>query len=348
MRSMLAGLCILLSSFSAFAIENLFEGNSTTSIGNASLGEQPAGLAWLSSKWSFSASATALEQKSYEISKTPMQGDRTPLMIRPMYIATGKGTSWGGFNFQVTNYDVDLRSSANIDDGTTSTNSELRSQFTQLQAALGFGLLLNKHWSLGWALNYGKYTQEGYTISKVQGPNDLMIFSRTHITGENLSTRMGTIMDLDNFRLGISILSADVRMSSKGSNVNSTLNGTTGVFSETTTALEIDTDKTWGIDVGVRLGRMGSAVYLADFFRTNGSHRPTVGYEYRGEWGLWATSLSYQDANQVKNYKWIAGLIQKSENFDWGIGPSIEINSGPENYVNSKTFSLLYASEIRF
>lgn len=343
------GLCTL-APRSSVAIEHLFEGDNVTPIGTISIAEQPAGLAWIGSKWSFSASASSLNKTYYEVQETGFDNEDTPLSIKPLYVATGKGTSWGGWVLHLQNSEFDFRSKARTSSGGIESTADLRTKINGLTATLAAGLRLSPHWSLGWGARLVQLQQESLVIGKsFDGTNTTLTVQQSNYQAASYALTMGAVMDYPSVRLGLSLQTPNQLLSETGETTGKTLSTNGGNYSESKANYALGRDQDWRVNAGVRLGREGSTVLLSDAYTSRGDHQPTVGWEYRGQEYLWALSTSYRYFQGSTNLRFVAGMVSKSENFDWGFGPSYEVDErSDQGAINSKSWNLLYATEIRY
>ncbi|MFN7728202.1 MAG: hypothetical protein ACK5P7_03515 [Bdellovibrio sp.] len=349
-RKLLLAHFFLLFSLPSIAIEHLFEGDKVTPIGTISIADQPAGLAWVPSKWNFSATASALSKTYYEVQDSSFQNQDSPLAIKPLYVATGHGQPWGGWVLHLENVDVDFRSQASANTGGTSTDADVRAKVSRLNATLAAGLRISEHWSLGWGTRLIQTQAEAMVIStSTIGADKTLSVQQGSYQGLNYALSMGAIMEYPNLRLGLTLSSPQQLISEGGENSTQQLTTIGDEYTQNKVNYLLDRNQDWLINAGMRIGRAGSAVFFSDSYSTAGSHKPTIGWEYRGEWALWALSSSYQNFKGRTDLAFTAGLVSKSENFDWGFGPSYQvIYDNSPGAINSRNINLLYATEIRY
>lgn len=343
------GLCTL-APLSSLAIEHLFEGDNVTPIGTISIAEQPAGLAWVASKWSFSASASSLNKTYYEVQEAGFDNQDTPLSIKPMYVATGKGASWGGWVLHLQNSEIDFRSKASTSSGGIDSTADLRTKINGLAATIAAGLKLSENWSIGWGTRLVQLQQETLVIGKsFDGTDTTLTVQQSNYQAVLYALTMGAVMDYPNVRLGLSLQAPNQMLSETGEMNGRTLTTNGGQYAESKSDYILNRDQEWRVNAGVRLGREGSTVLLSDAYTSRGDHQPTVGWEYRGREYIWALSTSYRYYQGATNLKFVAGMVSKSENFDWGFGPSYEVDErSDQGAINSRSWNLLYATEIRY
>jgi hypothetical protein len=297
------------------AIEHLFEGDTVTPIGTISIADQPAGLAWVPGKWNFSATASALNKTYYEVQDSSFQNQDSPLTIKPLYVATGRGQSWGGWVLHLENADVDFRSNASANSGGIATEADVRSKVSRLKATLAAGLRISEHWSLGWGTRLIQTQQETMVIStSTIGADKTLSIQQGSYQGLNYALSMGAIMEYPDLRLGLTLSTPQQLISESGENSSKELTTIGNQYNETKVNYLLDRNQDWLINAGMRIGRDGSAVFFSDSYSTAGSHKPTIGWEYRGEWALWALSSSYQNFKGRTDLAFTAGLVSKSEN----------------------------------
>ncbi|MCB0368281.1 MAG: hypothetical protein KDD45_02290, partial [Bdellovibrionales bacterium] len=143
---------------SALGVVQYFDQGDITAKGLLTI--YPAGMGWIEPGLSFSASASVLEKKNYDLNISSYESDSKPLTIKPSVIASGLGKSWGGWTMIVENSSSVIKSLSQETTTNGATKNTLRSETDQLSLNLGVGKRISDNWSLGWGLSFSQIQEQ--------------------------------------------------------------------------------------------------------------------------------------------------------------------------------------------
>lgn len=310
----------------------------------------PSSLGWIEPGFSFSASASVLEQKSFDFNSTSFGTSTEPLGVKPTVLASGLGQSWGGWSMVVVNQSstINTRSEGEV----VGESSQNKNNFysSTLGVYLGSGKRLSENWSIGWNLNFFQTNEESHLLNWKESVMEKLLVS-THslskIVGVNMG--MGFIFDNDSITFGMHLITPSAILKNTGIKEVNSLDQTFQM-THSTEEQKISANKNnFVAEYGLRFGKDGFVYLVSDEYSFVGSHKINLGFEFVGSWGTVATGYSHFDYDQKAKDKVLVGFAKTKGNFRWAVGPYLEseLLKGDNGY-NARSFGVLYASEIKY
>lgn len=310
----------------------------------------PSSLGWIEPGFSFSASASVLEQKSFDFNSTSFGTSTEPLGVKPTVLASGLGQSWGGWSMVVVNQSstINTRSEAEISGGSTQNKNNFAS--STLGVYLGSGKRLSESWSLGWNLNFFQTNEESHLLSWKESAVERVLTS-THILSKIVGTNigMGFIFDTDSITLGMHMTTPSAILKNTGVKEINSLNQSLELTKSAEEEKVSVNKNNFVMEYGLRFGKDGFVYLFSDEYSFVGSHKINLGFEFVGSWGTIATGYTHYDFDQKAKDKVLVGFAKTRGNFRWAVGPYLEseLLKGDSGY-NARSFGVLYASEIKY
>lgn len=336
-------------SFPSLAVVHYFDLGDITAKGKVT--SYPSSLGWIDPGFSFSASASMLEQKSFDFNSSNFGTSTEPMSIKPTVIASGLGQSWGGWSMVVLNKGSQISSRSQVVSLGIDTQEKLDIKVNNLAVILGTGKRVADNWSLGWSLSFFQLDNESQSLATKNSSTNksLEVQSiKSKLVGANLG--MGFIFDQEGFTFGMHINSPSVIIKNSGLKEFHSLDLQTGSFINTLEDEKIKYDaNNFTSEVGVRFGKQGFVYLISDEYSFIGSHKLNIGFEHVSSWGTIASGYSHYDFDQVARDKALVGYARIKGNFKWAVGPYIEseLLKGDSGY-NSRSLGVLYTSEIQY
>lgn len=331
---------ILLFPLCVQAVEYHFDLGEITATGEVT--HFPAGLGWISEN-QFSASAIALENRSYQFKNELLNSEANPLSLRPISIGSGMGRSWGGWSLLVSTSDQVY--SGKIENAVQSSDSVLR--INRLSGQLGCGLRLSSSWAIGWSLGLAQSNSDSTTIQALQPL--ALVAQRQQTKTQTYQVGMGSTFRGDLVTLGFHFLTPNWVLSSSGKTRTQSLLAATDLLTDTNEDTRALPGAVWSGEVGLRFGHQGFIYMFSDDYQFNGQHTLKAGFEYAASWGTIATGVLDSRFGSTALQKLRVGFAWKKGNFHWAIGPSIERESSNSlAETETRSYSVLYSSEISY
>jgi hypothetical protein len=200
-------------SLSARAVVHYFDLGDITTKGKVT--SYPSSLGWIEPGFSFSASASMLEQKSFDFNSSSFGTSTEPLGIKPTFIASGLGQTWGGWSMVVVNQGSQISSRSQTTTIQNGDSSDKQDKFdiksNNLAVILGTGKRLNDNWSIGWSLSFFQVDRESHSLSLLSSNLNKSLTvetSKSKLVGSNIG--MGFIFDQEGFTFGMHLNSPSV------------------------------------------------------------------------------------------------------------------------------------------
>lgn len=313
----------------------------------------PSSLGWIEPGFSFSASASMLEQKSFDFNNSTFGTSTEPLGIKPTLIASGLGQSWGGWSMVVINKGSQLssRSQATSIADASDRQDKFDIKTNNLGVVLGTGKRLNENWSIGWSLSFFQIDRESHSVSLLNSNLNKSLTvetAKSKLVGGNIG--MGFIYDLQGFTFGMHLTSPSMVVKNTGLREGQSIDLQTKdlVTSLNEEKVQFDNNN-FVAEIGVRFGKEGFVYLFSDEISFSGSHKINIGFEHVSSWGTIASGYSHFDYDQVVRDKALVGFAKTRGNFKWAVGPYLEseLLKGDSGY-NSRSIGVLYASEIQY
>lgn len=313
----------------------------------------PSSLGWIEPGFSFSASASMLEQKSFDFNDSTFGTSTEPLGIKPTLIASGLGQSWGGWSMVVINKGSQISSRSQTLSASDSSDKQDKFDIktNNLGVVLGTGKRLSENWSIGWSLSFFQIDRESHSLSLITSSLNKSLTAETaksKLVGANLG--MGFIFDHEGFTFGMHLNSPSLVVKNTGLRESQSLDLQTKELASNFNEEKVKFDNNnFATEVGVRFGKEGFVYLLSDEFSFSGSHKINIGFEHVSSWGTIASGYSHFDYDQVARDKALVGFAKTKGNFKWAVGPYLEseLLKGDAGY-NSRSLGVLYTSEIQY
>ena len=331
---------LLLFSSICGAVEYQFDLGEITATGEVT--SYPAGLGWLSNN-QFSASALAVENRSYRFNNELLSSEASTISLRPISFSSGLGRSWGGWSLLVNSSDQAY--SGKLE--SASQSSDFTLQINSLTGQLGCGLKLNPQWALGWSLLVGQVNTDLISAHVTQP----LVFSLNRQQSKTQFFQMGIGADFrgELITVGFHLLSPNWVLSTIGKSRTQSLVASTDSMTDTTIDYLYSPPMLWSEEIGIRFGRDGFVYTLSDNYQFNGQHTFKGGFEYVASWGTVASGTLFSRFNSMTRQKILVGFARKKENFHWAVGPFLERESyETTSGTNSQNYGVLYSSEIAY
>jgi hypothetical protein len=341
-------LALLFTAPRAMAIEYEFDGGQVTALGGITT--QPAALGYLDTKYSFSASATSFEYTKYSLQNNSFEQNSAPLAMKPVFVGSAMSTSYGGWSFLVYSTQTEYRANLGSFDGVTTTDSDLTIRSSGFSALVSSALRVHANWSLGWGLVLSQLQTDATTLTaNTATASKTLIDSESSTQATQAAMNMGFLYSSEEFVLGFKGTTPPALLARSGKLRTRTVVTGTNTYTDTTENQAQNLDSDWTYEAGVRLGRTGFSYVLSDAFRSNGQHQYKFGFEYVATWGTIASGASYLNYKGNSASKLTVGFVKDHKNFKWGVGPYYQNNVNSDaGALNSRTYGVLYSSEIRY
>ena len=311
----------------------------------------PSALGWIEPGLSFSASASVLEQKSFDFNSTAFGTSSEPMTVKPSVLASGLGKSWGGWSMVIANQSsqINTRSETLLPGNQSQTKLNFNSNL--LSVFLGTGIRISENWSLGMNLNF--FQNDNIVNSTVwsnttTGKTFLNNQSHSKLVGSSLG--VGFAFDYSAFTLGLHFVSPMIVIKNTGILESEYIETASDIFLISEQEEKIKLEQNNGLtEFGIRFGKQGFVYILSDQYSFIGSHKINLGFEYAASWGIMASGFSHYEYGQSAKDKLLVGFARTKSNFHWAVGPYFEseLLRGDSGY-NARSLGLLYASEIQY
>ncbi|MBN8538025.1 MAG: hypothetical protein J0M15_13300 [Deltaproteobacteria bacterium] len=311
----------------------------------------PSALGWIEPGLSFSASASVLEQKSFDFNSTAFGTSSEPMTVKPSVLASGLGQSWGGWSMVITNQSsqINTRSETLLSGNQSQTKLNFNSNL--LSVFLGTGIRISENWSLGMNLNF--FQNDNIVNSTVwsnttTGKTFLNNQSHSKLVGSSLG--VGFTFDYSAFTFGLHFVSPMIVIKNTGILESEYIETASDIFLISEQEEKIKLEQNNGItEFGIRFGKQGFVYILSDQYSFVGSHKINLGFEYAASWGIMASGFSHYEYGQSAKDKLLVGFARTKSNFHWAVGPYFEseLLKGDSGY-NARSLGVLYASEIQY
>lgn len=349
----LIALSLLFFISSAQAVVHYFDLGDITAKGKVT--SYPSSLGWIEPGFSFSASASMLEQKSFDFNSASFGTSTEPLGIKPTLIASGLGQTWGGWSMVVVNKGSQISSRSQGTTLVAGDSSDKQDKFdiktNNLGVVLGTGKRLSDNWSIGWSLSFFQIDRESHSLSLVSSSLNKSLTvetAKSKLVGANVG--MGFIFDQEGFAFGMHLNSPSVIVKNTGLRESQSIDLQTKELGNNISEEKVKFDNNnFATEVGVRFGKEGFVYLVSDEFSFSGSHKINIGFEHVSSWGTIASGYSHFDYDQVARDKALVGFAKTKGNFKWAVGPYLEseLLKGDSGY-NSRSLGVLYTSEIQY
>lgn len=339
----------LLYSPNLYSVVHYFDLGDVTAKGKVT--SFPSALGWIQPGLSFSATASVLEQKSFDFNSTVFGTSSEPMTVKPSVIASGLGQSWGGWSMVITNqsWQINTRSESLLSDSQSQTKLDFKSNL--LSVCLGTGIRISENWSLGMNLNFFQIDNVVNSTNwskKITGKTLLNSQSQSKLVGSTLG--VGFIFDYSAFTLGFHFASPMMAIKNTGILESEYIDTASDIFLISEQEEKIKLEQNNGVtEFGIRFGKQGFVYILSDQYSFVGSHKINLGFEYAASWGIIASGFSHYEYSQSAKDKLLVGFARTKSNFHWAVGPYFEseLLKGDSGY-NARSLGVLYASEIQY
>ena len=339
----------LLYSPNLYSVVHYFDLGDVTAKGKVT--SFPSALGWIEPGLSFSASASVLEQKSFDFNSTTFGTSSEPMTVKPSVIASGLGQSWGGWSMVITNQTSQINTRSETLSSGSQSQTKLNFNSNLLGVYLGTGIRISENWSLGMNLNF--FQIDNIVNSTVWSKNStgktlLNNQSKSKLVSSTLG--VGFAFDYAAFTFGLHVVTPMIVIKNTGILESEYIDTATALFTNSEQEEKIKLEQNYGVtEFGVRFGKQGFVYILSDQYSFAGSHKINLGFEYAASWGIVASGFSHYEYNQSAKDKLLVGFARTKNNFHWAVGPYFEseLLKGDSGY-NARSLGVLYASEIRY